>query len=63
MENHEIECPVCKNLVEKYDICDVCDWQNSGTDEDDYAPKGPNKLFLWEAKAQYKEKSKNKHPA
>lgn len=63
MEKYEIECPVCKNPVEKFDICEVCDWQNSGADEDDYAPKGPNKVYLWEAKEQYKAKCKDRHLA
>lgn len=25
-----IDCPVCGVKVEFFDICDVCDWHNSG---------------------------------
>ena len=42
--------PVCGNLVETYDICDVCNWQNTGAFNID---GGPNKMTLAEAKEAY----------
>ncbi|MER0122417.1 CPCC family cysteine-rich protein [Streptococcus sp. ZJ100] len=47
-----LHCPVCNNLVETYDICDTCKWQNTGETNID---GGPNKMTLAEAKMAYKE--------
>ena len=42
-----VHCPVCGNLVETYDICDTCYWQNTGR----FNINGvPNKMTLAEAK-------------
>lgn len=53
--NMEIDCPVCQNKVDRFDICEICDWQNNGHTEGDYDAKGPNKIYLWEAKKIYQE--------
>ena len=45
-----VHCPVCSNLVETYDICDTCHWQNTGRCNID---GGPNKMTLAEAKEAY----------
>ena len=59
-----VNCPVCGNLVETYDICDVChwqitavydicdvcQWQNTGETNID---GGPNEMTLAEAKEAY----------
>ena len=45
-----VNCPVYGNLVETYDICDVCNWQNTGAFNID---GGPNKMTLAEAKEAY----------
>lgn len=45
-----IHCPVCGELVETYDICDKCHWQNTGETNID---GGPNKITLAEAKELY----------
>lgn len=42
-----IHCTVCEELVETYDICDRCHWQNTGSANID---GGPNKITLAEAK-------------
>lgn len=63
MKTDEMKCPVCQTGVDAFDICDVCGWQNSGSNEGDYDPKGPNKLYLWEAKAEYQAKCKDRHLA
>ena len=49
-----VHCPVCGTLVETYDICDVCHWQNTGAFNID---GGPNKMTLAEAKMAYKRKN------
>ncbi|SFE96356.1 CPCC family cysteine-rich protein [Peptostreptococcus sp. D1] len=53
--NKEIEkfpCPVCeKTIVEAWDICDECGWENTGILNID---GGPNKMTLEEAKKAYK---------
>lgn len=53
-----IDCPVCSLSVERFDICDNCYWQNSGPDERDDAPAGPNKMTLGEAKEAYRKGEK-----
>lgn len=45
-----VNCPVCGNLVETYDICDKCGWQNTGAINID---GGPNRMTLAEAKKAY----------
>ena len=42
-----IHCPICGELVETYDICDRCHWQNTGSANID---GGPHKITLAEAK-------------
>lgn len=53
--NLNINCPVCSEIVEKFDICGNCGWQNSGPDEKETDPRGPNKMSLYEARKAYKE--------
>jgi len=48
-----MKCPVCGEEVDFFDICDNCGWHNSGPDEKDDDPKGPNKISLGEAKKTY----------
>lgn len=36
-------CPVCGNSVEEYDVCKVCNWENTGTTNID---GGPDKVTL-----------------
>lgn len=47
-----VHCPVCGNLVGVYDICDKCNWQNTGETNID---GGPNHMTLEEAKKAYAE--------
>lgn len=54
----EINCPVCGEMVDSFDICDTCNWQNSGPKERDDGPQGPNKMYLWEAKEAYRKGEK-----
>ncbi|MEG2246317.1 MAG: CPCC family cysteine-rich protein [Peptostreptococcaceae bacterium] len=49
-----IKCPVCNHDVEWFDICDKCNYQNSGPKEKEGDPTGPNKMTLREAKEAYK---------
>lgn len=42
-----IYCPVCNTPIEMDDICEVCNWQNTGPYNID---GGPNKMTLKEAK-------------
>lgn len=53
--NLEIDCPVCGESTDKYDICDNCGWQNSGPNEKETDRSGPNKMSLNEARKAYKE--------
>ncbi len=48
-----INCPVCGESVENYDICENCNWQNSGENENENGPCGPNNITLKEAKDAY----------
>jgi hypothetical protein len=50
-----MECPVCGYEVDMFDICDNCDYQNSGPKEKLDGPLGPNKMTLREAREAYKE--------
>lgn len=52
---YDMDCPCCGSQVEMFDICEVCDWQNSGPKEDEYRLGGPNKMSLNEAREAYKE--------
>ena len=45
-----VHCPVCDTVTAVYDICDVCQWQNTGETNID---GGPNKMTLAEAKEAY----------
>ena len=45
-----VHCPVCGTLTAGYDICDHCNWQNTGETNID---GGPNKMTLAEAKEAY----------
>lgn len=53
-----INCPVCGEQVEIFDICEKCGWHNSGRKEGDDDPPGPNKMTLREAKEAYKKAKK-----
>lgn len=44
-------CPVCGNITAVYDICEKCNWQNTGETNFD---GGPNKMTLKEAQEAYK---------
>lgn len=55
-----MECPVCGNEVDMFDICDNCNYQNSGPEEKLDGPLGPNKMTLREAKEAYKKGEKIK---
>lgn len=57
--NLTIKCPCCCNKVDKYDICEVCGWQNSGPGERDTDPRGPNKVSLSEARKLYEQNKRN----
>jgi len=46
-----INCPVCGSPVEPFDVCDVCNWENTGETNID---GGPNKMTLSEAIEAYK---------
>lgn len=49
----ELYCPVCETKVEWFDICENCNWQNSGPKENENDPCGPNKISLKEARKVY----------
>ncbi|NFI33803.1 hypothetical protein FDA37_16580 [Clostridium botulinum] len=51
-----MKCPVCGEEVEIFDICDNCNWQNSGLKESNLS--GPNKMTLKQAKEAYKKGEK-----
>lgn len=53
-----MKCPVCGLEVDVFDICDNCDWQNSGPKENEDSLKGPNKMTLKEAREAYKKGEK-----
>lgn len=48
-----MKCPVCGIEVDMYDICDNCDYQNSGQEENENGLLGPNKMTLREAREVY----------
>ena len=45
-----VHCPVCETITAVYDICDTCQWQNTGKTNID---GGPNIMTLAEAKDAY----------
>ena len=49
-----MECPVCGHEVDVFDICDNCNYQNSGPKENLDGSLGPNKMTLREAREAYK---------
>ncbi len=51
-----IDCPVCGEPVDEFDICENCNWHNSGSKESDDGPMGPNKIPLGYAKHIYRKK-------
>ena len=53
-----MNCPVCNKEVDMFDICDNCNYQNSGLKENLDGPTGPNKMTLREAKEAYKKGEK-----
>lgn len=53
-----MKCPVCSTEVEMFDICDHCNYQNRGPDENLDGPTGPNKMTLRAAREVYKEGKK-----
>ncbi len=53
-----MKCPVCGEEVDMFDICDNCNWQNSGPKKTDSNLKGPNEMTLKEAKEAYKKGKK-----
>ncbi|NOW84287.1 CPCC family cysteine-rich protein [Clostridium beijerinckii] len=53
-----MKCPVCGEEVEPFDICDKCDWQNSGPKENENSLQGPNRMTLKEAREAYKKGEK-----
>ena len=42
-----MKCPIFGNIVEKYDVCEVCNWENTGFINID---GGPDEMTLEEAK-------------
>ena len=53
-----LDCPVCGAKVDYFDICDNCEYQNSGPGEKEGDPLGPNKMTLAEAREAYKKGEK-----
>lgn len=51
LENDKMKCPVCGNVVETYDVCEVCNWENTGHINID---GGPNEMTLKEAIKAYR---------
>lgn len=54
-EISKIVCPVCgKSLVEEYEICSVCCWENDPNQlQKPNMPGGANKMSLTQAKQAY----------
>ncbi|WP_338630692.1 CPCC family cysteine-rich protein [Clostridium baratii] len=50
-----MKCPICGHEVDVFDICDNCNYQNSGQKEKLDGPLGPNKMTIREAREEYKE--------
>lgn len=53
-----MKCPVCGEEVDMFDICDNCNYQNSGPKEKEGDPIGPNSMTLKEAREAYKKGEK-----
>lgn len=53
-----MKCPVCGFEVDMFDICDNCNYQNSGPNEKNTNITGPNKMTLNEAQEAYKKGEK-----
>lgn len=51
LDDDKMICPVCGNIVETYDVCDICNWENTGHKNID---GGPNTMTLEEAKIAYR---------
>ena len=54
---NKIKCPCCgKTMVEEYDICNVCSWENDPIqlDQPDFQG-GANQMSLNEARQAYRE--------
>lgn len=49
-----MRCPVCCHEVDYYEICEHCQYQNSGPNEDLDGPTGPNVMTLREARRAYR---------
>lgn len=56
--DYSMKCPVCGDVVDMFDICDNCNWQNNGPEEKESDLQGPNKMTLKEAREAYKEGKK-----
>ncbi|HII4428798.1 TPA: CPCC family cysteine-rich protein [Clostridium perfringens] len=54
-----MKCPVCSHEVDLFDICDYCNYQNSGLNKSLDGPTGPNKMTLREAYKNSKEIKKS----
>lgn len=50
-KDDKMHCPVCGNIVETYDVCKVCNWENTGFINID---GGPNEMTLEEAIKAYR---------
>lgn len=48
-----MKCPVYGHEVDVFDICDNCNYHNSGLKEKLDGPLGPNKMTLREAREAY----------
>ena len=56
--DYSMKCPVCGEEVDMFDICDNCNYQNNGPNEDESDLRGPNKMTLKEAREAYKKGEK-----
>ena len=55
---YTLKCPICGYEVDMFDICDNCNYQNSGPKEKEGDLQGPNKMTLREAREVYKKRLK-----
>lgn len=46
-KDDKMKSPIFGNIVEKYDVCEVCNWENTGFINID---DGPDEMTLEEAK-------------
>lgn len=50
-----IQCPVCgKTMVEEYEICSVCKWENDHLQLMHLELRGANRMTIGEAREAYK---------